>query len=97
RLRAVEYGRTVVVAATSGVSAVIGPDGTVLDRSAVFTPDLLVERVPVRHGLTLAARLGALPEWLASLAGLAAVGWALAGRRVAARLRRGRPTAPGGV
>ena len=93
RLRAVEYGRTVVVAATSGVSAVIGPDGTVLDQSAVFTPDLLVEPVPVRGGLTLAARLGALPEWLASLAGLAAAGWAAARPRVAAAMRR-RRTAP---
>jgi apolipoprotein N-acyltransferase len=88
RLRAVEYGRTVVVAATSGVSAVIGPDGTVFDQSAVFTPDLLVEPVPVRGGLTLAARLGALPEWLASLAGLAAVGWAVWAPRVVAAVRR---------
>jgi apolipoprotein N-acyltransferase len=91
RLRAVEYGRTVVVAATSGVSAVIGPDGTVLDQSAVFTPDLLVHTVPLRSGLTLAARLGAVPEWLASLAGLAAVGWVLWGRPVPATRRRAAP------
>ena len=88
RLRAVEYGRTVVIAATSGVSAVIGPDGTVLDQSAVFTPDLLVRPVPMRGGLTLAARLGALPEWLASLAAIAAAGWAVCGHRVISAVRR---------
>jgi apolipoprotein N-acyltransferase len=77
QLRAVEYGRTVLVAATSGVSAVIAPDGRILDRSAVFTPDLLTGAVPVRGGLTLAARVGALPEWVLSLAGLAAVGTVL--------------------
>jgi apolipoprotein N-acyltransferase len=88
RLRAVEYGRTVVVAATSGVSAVIAPDGTVLDQSEVFTPDLLVGPVPMRDGLTLAARLGAVPEWLASLVGVGAVGWAVYGRRVLAGRRR---------
>ncbi len=95
RLRAVEYRRTVVVAATSGVSAVIGPDGTVLGQSAVFTPDVLVRTVPLRSGLTLAARLGAAPEWLASLAGLAAVGWVLWGRQVPAARRRA-ATAAGG-
>jgi apolipoprotein N-acyltransferase len=96
QLRAVEYGRTVAVAATSGVSALIGPDGTVLQRSAVFTPDLLVGRVPVRTRRTLAARLGALPEWLASLAGLAATGWALAGQRLAAGRRALAAPAGGG-
>src|SRR5262249_44501017 len=96
RLRAVEYGRTVVVAATSGVSAVIGPDGTVPDQSAVFTPALLVRTGPLHTGLTLAARLGAVPEWSASLAGIAAVGWAAVGptqwgRRIPALRRRAAP------
>jgi len=73
RLRAVEHGRAVVVAATSGVSAVIAPDGTLLDRSRVFTRDLLVERVPLRSARTLATRLGALPELLLSLLAAGAV------------------------
>src|SRR5207302_9474640 len=42
RLRAVEHGRAVVVAATSGVSAVISPDGRVRQRTGVFTPATLV-------------------------------------------------------
>ena len=42
QLRAVEHGRTVLQVATSGMSAVIGPDGSVRQRSgALFTPDVM--------------------------------------------------------
>ncbi|HEX6755658.1 MAG TPA: apolipoprotein N-acyltransferase, partial [Mycobacteriales bacterium] len=86
RLRAVEHGRTTFVAATSGVSAVIGPDGHVLVRSDVFTPDVLVRTVEVRQGTTLATRLGAGPEWAAVAAALGALLVAVtAGRRRAPR------------
>ncbi|HUR51923.1 MAG TPA: nitrilase-related carbon-nitrogen hydrolase, partial [Mycobacteriales bacterium] len=73
RLRAVEHGRAVLVAATSGVSAVIAPDGRLLERSKVFTRDVLVARVPLRDDRTPATRLGALPELLLSLVGAGAV------------------------
>jgi len=73
RLRAVEHGRSLVVAATSGVSAIIDPDGHVAERSAVFTTDVLVRAVDVREGTTLATRLGAGPEWLAVVVALAAL------------------------
>lgn len=72
RLRAVEHGRTVVVAATSGISGIIAPDGRVLDRSKEFTPDVQVERVPLRTSRTLTDRLGAAPEWAMALCGAAA-------------------------
>jgi apolipoprotein N-acyltransferase len=72
RLRAVETGRAVVVAATSGISAVIQPDGRVAARSGVFTRTVLVQRVPLRSAQTLATRLGALPEYLLALLGLGA-------------------------
>jgi apolipoprotein N-acyltransferase len=62
RLRAVEHGRAVLVAATSGVSAVIAPDGEVLQRSGVFVPALLVADVPLRDPRTIADRLGTWPE-----------------------------------
>jgi len=77
RLRAVEHGRAVVVAATSGVSAVIAPDGRVLARTGVFRPARLVMDVPLRDPRTVADRLGAWPEHGLALAGvvwLAAVG-----------------------
>jgi apolipoprotein N-acyltransferase len=71
RLRAVEHGRAVVVAATSGVSALIAPNGRVLQRSGVFRPALLVARLPLRDAQTVADRLGPWPERVLTL--LAAV------------------------
>jgi apolipoprotein N-acyltransferase len=67
----------VVVVATSGVSAMIAPDGRILARTGVFTPALLERRLPLRDPLTLADRLGPLPEWVLSGAGLVALvlGW----------------------
>jgi apolipoprotein N-acyltransferase len=72
RLRAVEHGRTTVVASTSGISGIITPDGRVLDRSAEFTPVVQVERVPLRSSRTLSDHLGAAPEWVLALLGFAA-------------------------
>ncbi|SHG24571.1 apolipoprotein N-acyltransferase [Streptoalloteichus hindustanus] len=77
RVRAVEHGRTVLVAATSGVSAIVRPDGTVVRDTALFTPDVLVENVPLRTTATLATRLGAVPEWVLSALGVAALGWVM--------------------
>lgn len=82
RVRAVEHGRTVIVAATSGVSAIVLPDGTVTQRTDLFTPAALVERVPLRSATTMADRLGVWPEWTMVFAGLAALVIALVrGRR----------------
>ncbi len=77
RVRAVEHGRTVLVAATSGVSAVIAPDGTVEQQTRLFTPDALVARVPLRSGTTLATRLGPAPEWALGALGIAGLAAAL--------------------
>lgn len=87
RVRAVEHGRAVVVAATTGVSAIVLPDGSLAAKSELFTPTTLVAQVPLRTGITLADRVGAWPEWALTLLGLAGlvVG---AGRRT--RIRRGR-------
>lgn len=72
RLRAVEHGRTMLVASTSGVSGIISPNGRVLDRSGEFTPDIQVRRVPLRTARTVADRLGSGPEWVLAALGLAA-------------------------
>ncbi|MDQ2708256.1 MAG: apolipoprotein N-acyltransferase [Actinomycetota bacterium] len=74
RVRAVQYDRAVVVAATSGASAIISPDGHEVRRSALFTPAALVEQIPLRRTTTLAARLGSAPEWLLVAVGLGAFG-----------------------
>ena len=82
RLRAVEHGRPVLVAATSGISAVIDPDGQLAARSAVFTADVLVRTVAGRQGSTLAGRVGAGPEWAVVVLALSGLGLAvLRGRR----------------
>lgn len=86
RLRAVEHGRTVIVAATSGISAVIGPDGSLRWRTDILTPGVYDDRVAVRDSHTLATRLGVVPEWLLSAVGLAAMGYVAA--TAVARRRR---------
>jgi apolipoprotein N-acyltransferase len=73
RLRAVEFGRTVVVAATSGISAVVAPDGTLARSSELFTPAVFVEEIAQRDSATVALRLGSAPEWALTAIGLGAL------------------------
>ncbi|MBK1783100.1 apolipoprotein N-acyltransferase [Prauserella cavernicola] len=74
RLRAVEHGRAVVVAATSGVSAIVMPDGSVTQQTGLFTAGSLVADVPLRTQTTLSDRLGAWTEYVLVGAALVAVG-----------------------
>jgi apolipoprotein N-acyltransferase len=76
RVRAVEHGRAVVVASTSGVSAIVRPDGTVARTTGQFTAETLVETVPLRSSGTLATAAGAVPESV--LVGLAVIALAAA-------------------
>lgn len=89
RLRAVEHGRAVAVAATSGVSAVVQPDGTVNDRTELFTANNIVAEVPLRSQLTLATRLGSWPGWILAAGGLMAVAATFAGRGFQREASRG--------
>ncbi|MFG3280991.1 apolipoprotein N-acyltransferase [Streptomyces sp. NPDC048111] len=77
RVRAVEHSRTVTVPVTSGVSAVIMPDGKVVQKTAMFTPASLVAKVPLRSSQTPATRLGTLPEWLLVATAAAGLAWAV--------------------
>lgn len=84
RVRAVEHSRTVLVPVTSGVSAVIRPDGRIVSQTKMFTADALVAEIPLRSGRTPATVLGPLPEYALLL--LAAGGFGvLAARRIRAR------------
>jgi apolipoprotein N-acyltransferase len=78
--RAVESGRSVIVAATSGVSAIIAPNGHITQQTGLFTPAALVATVPLRSTTTLADRLGAWPEWVMVAAGLIVLAFAIATR-----------------
>lgn len=92
RVRAVEHGRSLVVAATSGVSALIAADGSVRQESALFVPEALVAEVPLRDSHTPATVLGPWPELVAVLATVAAVVLSIVAR--VARRRAGTATAP---
>jgi apolipoprotein N-acyltransferase len=81
RLRAVEHDRAVVVAATTGESAIIAPDGALLDHTPLFTPAAMVGRIPLLDTTTLATRFGSTPEWALTLLALAALGLVLSRRR----------------
>ncbi|MER8187704.1 apolipoprotein N-acyltransferase [Kitasatospora sp. NPDC094015] len=94
RLRAVEHGRAVLIAATSGISAVIAPDGSVVSRTEELTPAVLNAVVPLRDGTTVADRLGAAPEWTLAVAGLLACGFAAAGGLRRRRSGGGSGTSP---
>ena len=71
QLRARETGRWVLQAAPTGFSAIVDPDGNVLERTGISEQRVLYASVERREGLTLTTRFGPLP-WLA-LAGAAFV------------------------
>jgi apolipoprotein N-acyltransferase len=71
----------VLVAATSGVSAIIGPNGRLQDRAEVFTAKTVVRRLPLADRHTPADRVGAAPEWLLTAVAVGALGAGLFGHR----------------
>jgi apolipoprotein N-acyltransferase len=85
RIRAVEFDRAVVVASTTGYSAIIAPDGHLVTSSGTWQQAELEARVPLLTYTTLADRLGAWPEWVivtaTSLALCLAIAQAAAARR----------------
>jgi apolipoprotein N-acyltransferase len=82
RIRAVEHGREVVVAATSGISATVSPRGDVQQASDLFVPEVLVQRVALRTDTTVATAVGQWPEYLLSvLAGVFVIGAAVVNRK----------------
>lgn len=85
RFRAAEHNRAVVQISTVGVSAIIAPDGTVRQRTGLFTAEQMVDQLPLRTSLTLSDRLGSWPGRLMDLAALVLLGGAVVG---GARRRR---------
>jgi apolipoprotein N-acyltransferase len=79
RIRAIEHDRAVVVASTTGVSAIIAPDGRLLTSTGTWRQAEIEARVPLRTTITPADRLGGWPEALITFATLGALALALAG------------------
>ena len=77
RVRAVEHHVPVVIAATSGVSAIIAPDGTVQQETGIFEPAVLAAQIDVGAAGTVATRLGGIPQVVCCLIGLVGLAWAL--------------------
>lgn len=86
RLRALETDRWVLQAAPTGFSAVIEPDGTITERSAVGEQRVIQATVERRTGSTLAVRLGDRPP-IAGAGVLVLAAWLL----TTGRLDRFRP------
>lgn len=87
RLRAIETGRSTMVAAPNGVSGIIAPDGAVLERAGTRTTAVLESTVPLVDKVTPAVRMGSWPGRLAvalMLLGLAlaALTYRREGRRI---------------
>jgi apolipoprotein N-acyltransferase len=89
RVRAVEHGRDVLISSTSGVSAVIGPDGKVRSSLGLFTAGYLTPTVPLISATTPGTVIGGPLEWVVSVGGLLA----LAGATVLGRRRDGTASA----
>lgn len=77
RLRAVETGRTVLVAATTGISAMIDPTGRIIDEMGEGESGWMVADVALRDSQTLSVRIGELPEFALSFAALVGLVWAV--------------------
>jgi apolipoprotein N-acyltransferase len=89
RIRAVESDRAVVVASTTGVSAIIAPNGALLAHTGTWQQAILDGKVPLVSSITLADRLGQWPEYVITGLTLAAFAWAMAS---ALRRRNREPT-----
>jgi len=85
RMRAIENDRWVVQVAPTGFTAIIGPDGTVHQRTGISEQRVLQGKVGQRSGTTLYTRVGLLPAWIVALLSLVS-GWAV----VLVRRRRDR-------
>jgi len=89
RIRAIEYDRSVVVASTTGVSAIIAPDGRLLAHTGTWQQREIEASVPLLTSTTPAQRLGGWPEGAISAAAAAVL--ALAVAQFTRQRRRARP------
>ena len=87
QLRALEHGRTVLQVSTTGASAIINTDGSIVsEATTLYQPAILTSEVQPITGLTLADHLRAWPEYL--LAALSLGSLLVACRRSGWRPRR---------
>ncbi len=73
RARAVEHDRYVVVAGTTGISAVIAPDGRELARTNFFEPAYLDTQIRLKTSVTPATKWGPIIQFVLVAVGLAVI------------------------
>ena len=76
RMRAIEYDRSLIVAATSGVSAIVQPNGSVTEQTRIFEADALTADLELRDTTSISARVGPWVE--VALVALGAISLVLA-------------------
>jgi apolipoprotein N-acyltransferase len=81
QLRAVEHGRDALMASTVGVSAFVTADGRVLDDTRLNTRAILLHRLHLGQGRTVATTVGPVPEFVLAGLGLAVLVVAAVSRR----------------
>ncbi|MCH8960322.1 MAG: apolipoprotein N-acyltransferase, partial [Bacteroidetes bacterium] len=75
RLRSIETRRSIVHVASSGSTALLAPDGSVIYRADAHQPTARLAAVPVYDGITLYARYGNWLGYAALVLSLALTGW----------------------
>jgi len=75
RFRAAENRRPLLRAAITGVSALVGPDGSVWEEIGVFEEGVIRRRVAGKQGLTPYGRAPWLVPLVCTVLGVVAVGW----------------------
>lgn len=88
RLRAVEHDRYTVVSGTTGISAVIAPDGHEVARTAFFEPAYLDSQIRLKSDLTPATRWGPIVQGLLVAIGVASLAAAILHNGSFARRRK---------
>lgn len=76
RMRAIETDRAMIVPATSGVSGIVHPDGTVSQQTEIFEADYLVEELPLRDSVTFSMRYGWWVQLILVVIGVIGAGYA---------------------
>lgn len=94
RLRAIEHDRAVVVAATTGSSAIINPDGTVEEKTELWRPATLIYELPLKETGTPATWASFWLELGAVIMGCAIAAAALLGAAPAGLNRRAATVRP---